>query len=191
MKRVLTITKKILWQIKNDKRTIGMIIVMPVILMYLFGISFTGQVEGVKVIIIDQDNTNLTKSIISNFNTTTLSLSYGNNVSQAENEVQDGEVWAVIVFPKGFSENLEKRLAGNKLITPYINISIDKSSPTITQTIYTDINNALSNTIKEKYGINATIISFNQIVIYGKNVNITDYITDGMIGFVGCLISFS
>jgi len=194
IKRVITIAKKSLRQVKHDKRTLGMIVVMPIVLMTLFFLAFAGEVEHVKVKIIDMDESDLTDEIIANINTTTLDINvlFGddeNDVEAGKKEVEDGKIWAVIIFPANFEQEVKQNMVKRSSTAVNISLIIDKSTPHINQAIYKSINDAIKETLEEKYGINATI-SISEDCIYGEHTEFIDYYAPGIIGFVTLMMAF-
>ena len=55
LRRTLAVTKRVFKDIKNDKRTIGLIFFAPILAMFVFGLAFSGNVEDVPTIIVNHD----------------------------------------------------------------------------------------------------------------------------------------
>ncbi len=53
--RVLAVTKRVFSDMRNDRRTIGLILVAPILAMTVSGLAFSGDVEDVSVIIVNHD----------------------------------------------------------------------------------------------------------------------------------------
>ena len=53
--RTLTVASRVLKQITRDRRTLGMIIAMPAIIMLIFGFALGGEVKNVPIIVDNQD----------------------------------------------------------------------------------------------------------------------------------------
>ena len=64
--RIRSVAERVLRQIWHDKRVLAFMFVVPSLAMLLFGFSFAGDIRGVRMAIIDQDQTDLTASIIDN-----------------------------------------------------------------------------------------------------------------------------
>jgi len=113
--RVMAISRRVFRDLANDKRSLAMLFIAPIFAMCVFGVAFSGDVEGVNVIIVNQDQgftppfsgdtTYLSKEIINNLNTTTLNIQNMNNIDDARLKVEKGQVSAVIIFPEDFSKN--------------------------------------------------------------------------------------
>ena len=48
-------TKRVFRNIRNDKRTIGLIFIAPIFAMFVFGLAFSGNLEDVTTIIVNHD----------------------------------------------------------------------------------------------------------------------------------------
>jgi ABC-2 type transport system permease protein len=85
LSRTIAVTKRVFKDIKNDKRTIGLIFFAPILAMFVFGLAFSGNVEDVTTIIVNHDqgfqipggdNLSFSNKIISNLNTSVLKIEY-------------------------------------------------------------------------------------------------------------------
>lgn len=63
--RVWTVAIRVLTQLRHDVRTIVIMLVVPSLAMILFGFSFSGDIRGIRLGVIDEDETDLTGEIIS------------------------------------------------------------------------------------------------------------------------------
>ncbi|MCW4030188.1 MAG: ABC transporter permease [Candidatus Bathyarchaeota archaeon] len=124
--RVGAVAWRVLKQISRDRRTFGMMIVMPAIIMLIFGFALGGEVKYVPIVVDDQDN-GYTITQSGNVNSTAY---FGGNITTAlENDdrvkvtqgtfdsgvcgVDNGTCFAAILIPANFSETLFKHGLGN------------------------------------------------------------------------------
>lgn len=124
--RVGAVAWRVLKQIFRDKRTLGMMIVMPAIIMLIFGFALGGEVKNVPIVVDNQDNGYSVATGVDS-NTTVF---FGGNITttlQGDDRVKvtecsfnsgkcgvdNGSYYAAIVIPKNFSEILLKRSLGN------------------------------------------------------------------------------
>ena len=112
--RIMAVSRRVFRDIGNDKRSLMMLFLAPIFAMCIFGVAFSGDVEGVNVIIINEDQgytpplgetTYLSQDIISNLNTTTVNIENMTSVDEARSRVENGQASAVIIFPENFSKN--------------------------------------------------------------------------------------
>lgn len=52
---ILAIARNNFRQISHDKRTLGMIVMMPIIFILLFGFTFAGEPENIRTILVNAD----------------------------------------------------------------------------------------------------------------------------------------
>lgn len=62
--RVWAVTTRVLRQMRHDLRLIVIMLVVPSLAMILFGFSFSGEIRGIKLGVIDEDHTDLTSEIV-------------------------------------------------------------------------------------------------------------------------------
>jgi ABC-2 type transport system permease protein len=55
IRRALSVTKRIFRGLRNDKRTLGMMFIAPIIAMFVFGLAFSGDVKDVHVVVVNND----------------------------------------------------------------------------------------------------------------------------------------
>jgi|GEM_PF-135679 len=126
VRRTLAFSRRVLKQLRHDKRTFGFILLMPLIMIVVFGYTFAGDVKNVSVLLVDQD---LPATVIvpgsGTGNFTTVNLTFGDYIDQGLNRdtlsiktsddlngsmktVRTSQFfqksWAVIYIPKDFSK---------------------------------------------------------------------------------------
>jgi hypothetical protein len=105
LRRTLAFTKRSLLQFRHDRRTFAFILVMPLLMILIFGYTFGGDVKGVKVALINQDEgihpiavpgnpfphgLFLAENITGSLDTNTLSLQASTDPAHARKQVDDG-----------------------------------------------------------------------------------------------------
>ncbi len=126
--RILAMARNILLRLVHDRRTLGMILVMPIIFMGLFGFAFAGEPEDIGIIVVNLDTgiasvpvkepvgnitipgLSLAEGIIDGFDTKTLTLHFSDDADEALKKVENGEAWAVVYFPENFTSDLFGKL---------------------------------------------------------------------------------
>jgi len=108
--RAFAVTKRVLRDLKNDRRQLALIFIAPLLVISIFGVAFTGSVKDVRVVVVNGDtgvgNSSLSDKIISNFDTSVLNVAYANSESDAVGQVQNGSASAAIVFPSHFTQSV-------------------------------------------------------------------------------------
>ena len=163
--RVMAVVWRVLKQISRDRRTLGMMIIMPAVIMLVFGFALSGQVTNVPIVV---DNHDTGYSFPSGLNST-VSLHFGNSVlsllqrddrvsvtvgnfNTSKSKVNDGTFYAAIMIPSNFSEQLFLENSG-QTINVSIPVYIDGTKPAIDQSILGALQDALQNTLGNR-GVN-------------------------------------
>jgi ABC-2 type transport system permease protein len=158
-RRMLGFTKRMLLQFRHDRRTLGFVIGMPLLMMLAFGYTFGGEVSHVKVDIIDRDTgippnpllpngLNVGDRIVSKLSSETLEITRSTDWAGSKSRVDRNEAWAAIRFPENFT--LSFLLSVNA--TPgasqaRIEVYLDGSSPTMASAIIKELNSAMISVI--------------------------------------------
>lgn len=202
----VAIAKNILRQISHDRRTVGMIVMMPLMFIFLFGYTFAGEPENIRTIVVNQDDGVLTylpnssdrfilrfsEVVLDNIDTKKLSLEYKDDLDDALEEVEDGKAWAVIHFPSNFTQSLQLRIAGilnQSLPDSVMTLHLDGSNSQVASSISAEVNGAIFETIEE-HNPNLSMSSLiNTNHIYGENVRFIDFFAPGIIGLITTMIT--
>ena len=126
-------------QIFRDPRTLGILLLVPMILLILFGYAISMDVESVQVAVIDGDRTPESRRTAAMFSVLDLfepvAVPEGRD---AEDLMVDGEADAVVVIPPGYG----RELAGGR--TPSVQVLIDGSNITVASTAQSSIEGAFA-----------------------------------------------
>jgi len=66
LRRIFTVTERVLRQLWHDRRVLAFMLIIPAVAMILFGYSFSGDITGIRTAFIDEDDTDLTASLLEN-----------------------------------------------------------------------------------------------------------------------------
>ena len=107
--RLRAVANKELLHIVRDPLTLALALVIPMILLTLFGYALTLDVDDVPLIIWDQDETPASRDFLSAFSASRYFAVVGQARSYAEleREIDTGRALAALVVPRGFSGKLE------------------------------------------------------------------------------------
>lgn len=202
LSRTLAVTKRVFKDVKNDKRTIGLMFLAPILAMFVFGLAFSGNVEDVNTIIVNHDqgfqlpngeNLSLSNKIISNLNTTTLNIKYMDDQNAAVKMVSDGTADVVIIFPDNFTKDaytaIKSSSTSSNVSNPGTAITVrdDESIVDIKTAILGTITGAISTTMEDQ-GLNQPV-KIDSNPVYGKNASFIDYFVPGIMAFVVFLLT--
>lgn len=106
--RIYAILSKELVQLKRDKMTFGMVVMIPLIQLMLFGYAINTNIREIPVAVVDHSETGLSRVLIQTISATQVVkfVAHYRNVAQAEEAIARAEVRAVLVIPKDVSQRL-------------------------------------------------------------------------------------
>lgn len=195
--RIIAVSRRIFRDVSNDKRSLGLLFLAPIFAMGVFGLAFSGDVEDVKVIIVNQDQgvtlptgstVYLSTEIISNLDEEVLNIENSSNVADARKQVEQGNAYAVIIFPPDFSQNTYlKMVQPSSNSSAQITVQGDDSITNIKTAIIQTLNQALADTMSQQ-GI-SPVIKIVSDPIYGKDAEFIDFFVPGILAFVVYLLT--
>ncbi len=113
LRRIYAIFSKELMQLKRDRMTFGMVVMIPLMQLLLFGYAINTNIRHIPVGVVDQSETGLSRVLIQTISATqvvTFTRHYI-DVKQAEAAIASAEVRAVLVIPKDVSQRLVRNPA--------------------------------------------------------------------------------
>lgn len=192
LRRILSVAKRILKQLRYDRRTLGMSFIMPILNLSFFILAFSGEVRHVPVIVVDLDHSPLTRTLIYQMEKEeSLSLRFESSLERARQAVEQGDAWAAIVLPPKLHDQLHARLVlrDAKIEVPAIRLFVDKTQPQVAATVQKTLGEALQAVLEEAYGLQA-LPSVETVEVYGAGANNVDVMAPGMIGLVLLMVTF-
>jgi ABC-2 type transport system permease protein len=194
VRRVMVITQRVFRGFKHDKRSIGLMVIAPLVAMSVFGIAFGGEVTNIDVVIVnedagvmmgppgDQEEVNAADLFISHLDEEVLNIKTMSSMDKAVERVRDGDAWAVIHFPANYSEAL---LMGE---TTTVTIRADMSNTQIFTTIMLEMRSAMDSLIDE-VGHRPPVEFDDTKAVYGQGAEFTDFLIPGVIAFAIFLLT--
>ena len=199
IRRTLAFTKRSLMQFRHDRRTLAFVLIMPLLMMLVFGYAFGGDPTGLDVAIVNLDEGVTTpfgvdiafaEDIINNLDDETYDLHYYDSWDDAKADLQEAEVWAVFYFPADFSSNLFMNFAMNGTETSIIEVDLDDSNPNLAGSIMQGLLEALMETqedITTELGLpdSTEPISIQTTNEYGdaEDIEFIDYFAPGIVSY--------
>jgi len=189
--RALAITRRIFRGLRHDRRTVALMFLAPIVAMCVFGLAFSGDVEDVKVVVVNLDNATLSVSqaIIANFDGDVLKIEYVAEVEEGVRRVEDGDAYAVIIFPERFTESLfMKRQNPSYQGDTTIRVREDRSNVNVANAITKSVSEAVLKTAQEA-GQDLPMKVDAEDAIYGKGAKFMDFFVPGIMAFVVFLLT--
>ncbi|WMJ76916.1 MULTISPECIES: ABC transporter permease [unclassified Sedimentibacter] len=184
-KRVLSIIRKEFFQIKRDKRTIAIIILMPIMELLLFGYAASTSVDHIPTVVYNNDIGGESSELLDSFvNSQYFDLDYNaNSIQEIEEYIDNGDAKAGIVIPPEYSQDLKNGK------TAQIQLIVDGSDPTTAQTILSSAGGVVQamsvEIIQETRGISMPqVLDLRSRVWYNPDMSSINFNIPGLIGVI-------
>ncbi|MEM4292831.1 MAG: ABC transporter permease [Thermoplasmata archaeon] len=204
VRRVLAFTKRALFQFRHDKRTFAFVLAVPLLMILIFGYTFSGEVHNVNVLFVTKDTGNaqtspffpkefnLSAAIFENLDKAVLNIRNESDLDTARTAVEKREVWALIYIPENFTNEFLAALLGSGNGSKII-VYLDGSNPTITAAVLSKLGEAVKKAVESLPGQNFTqksAVSIGTNYIYGsENTKFIDYFAPGVMSFAVMIVT--
>jgi ABC-2 type transport system permease protein len=101
--RIWAIARKQFLTLRHDHRTLGLMLVAPVMAMLVFGFAFGSEPKHVPVVVVNEDQGALAQKLVDKLNHDALKLETARDADAARRDVREGRAVAVLVFGQTFS----------------------------------------------------------------------------------------
>jgi ABC-2 type transport system permease protein len=110
LRRILAIARKEFLQMGRDRLTLSLVIMMPLILLILFGYAIQTEVKHIPTAVFDQSLTQESRSLIDTFrNSGYFSMDYtASSYDDVTALIDSGRARVGIIFPPDFARNLQR-----------------------------------------------------------------------------------
>ncbi len=203
--RVLAIARKNLRSLKHDRRTVGFLVLMPLLMIAIFGYTFGGDVKNLPVYIVNMDSApsdqSLATMIVSDLltrDTMDVKKIYeGQSAtpdvpSVVRQAVSDTHVKAAIVFGPNFTRDVMASIAatrnGTQALPGTFTVYVDGTNPNIVTAITNDLQISILKTVLSK-GITPAIAPIPDFV-YGQGAKFIDFFAPGVMGLAAMMVTF-
>jgi ABC-2 type transport system permease protein len=185
MKVLACIIKKEFIHIWRDPQTLTIIILMPLLMLLLYGYAITFEMKQINTVIVDFSRTPQSRSYIKKiistdfFHITDFDVPY----KDIENIFFSHKARCVIVIPEIFSENLDREAS-----TP-VQLLIDASDPNAANFINNYITQINMRYNLERYGQSIALFSVESRFLYNPNLKSAYFFVPGLVAVIILLIS--
>ncbi|OIO90443.1 MAG: hypothetical protein AUK03_12975 [Anaerolineae bacterium CG2_30_64_16] len=130
MKRVWTVMRKEFIHIRRDRRTLGLVIILPVMLLLLLGFAVLRDIEDIPLAVADQSKSDVSRQLISRY----VASGYFKVTYEVQSEAEivqlmdKGAVRAGLIIPEDFGRKLSTGESSPILF------NIDGTDPVLAQT---------------------------------------------------------
>ncbi|MHB9110902.1 MAG: ABC transporter permease [Armatimonadota bacterium] len=110
IRRIIRLLKKELVQIFRDRRSIGLLVVAPVLQLFMFGYAVTTDINQISTAIYDEDRTAASRELIERFTSSGYFIPnyYLSSPREIDALLDGGKVQMVLHIPPGFARDLAR-----------------------------------------------------------------------------------
>ena len=198
--RVLAVARRALTGLRHDRRTIAFLLLIPLFMITLFGYTFGGELQDVKICIVDldegADNQTLSVIVVAYLtNSKTVKVTdQPSSLDDGIQRVRDGDVWATVYIPVDFSERAlagaEQLTTGQPLTTiGTVTVYLDNSNPNIASAVSKEVYAAVQAVAGIELGLYSPIALASEEV-YGEDAEFIDFFAPGVMGLAAMMVTF-
>ncbi|MBI1912300.1 MAG: ABC transporter permease [Deltaproteobacteria bacterium] len=184
--RIRAIAKKEIIQIKRDPLSLAMAFIMPVMLLFIFGYAITLDVNNLSTVVLDRDNSSLSRELISEFRESGyFSIKgYVSDDKAITDFLDRGNAQVAITIPEDFSESIK---AGKTAELQAIVDGSDSNTASIALGYISAIPELYSQRISGKF--KKPIIEPRPRVWYNSELKSRNFIIPGLIAVIMMVIA--
>lgn len=165
--RTLVVTRRVLTQLRRDRRTLLLILLQPIIIMAVFGYAFGGDVTDARVGIANLDRGTLAGRVIEHMDPEVVHVVRYSTGAEAEAALREGDVLASIVFPSNFTRNFESQGTRDPQHV-IIEVYEDNTNPQVTGEVLETLLDALDDAIEAETD-RPPAFSIEERVVFGSD----------------------
>ncbi|VAW57407.1 Domain of unknown function / Efflux ABC transporter, permease protein [hydrothermal vent metagenome] len=191
--RIWAILSKEIIQLKRDKMTFALIIMIPLILLLMFGYAINTNIRHIPVGIVDNSQTALSrilKQTVSATQVVKFTQVY-RTILQGEAAIASGDVRAILIIPQDISQRLARHLSVGLGTPPSTN---EETSRPIAQWIVDGSDNVIAAAIKGLRNmplaellskpVNRTTPTFETVLLYNPEQRTAVNIVPGLVAVI-------
>ena len=196
MKTIYHIIVKELFQVRRDKRMLGLSIMAPMLQLLLLGYAATTDVNSIPLVVYDQDRTSISRDLLSRFTNSGYFVLYdqAHNYGTIDRYIEHGKVWIALVIPGTFSKDIAAhRTASVQLIID----GSDATTANVSATYATQILGAYSGSIiaqtmmKNPQPLASVQITPEIRVWYNADLKSRNFMVPGVVALVLMIITMT
>lgn len=187
--RFMAIVKKEFIQLKRDKASFGIAIMMPIMMILLFGYAVNTELENISIAVVDQSNTAESRELIASFqNTGYFKITdREKDINLVKKNIDEGKIHAALIIPPDFSNAIQRKEKAN------VQLIIDGSDPTTARTAFSSgvisgqqygVKKLQSLGEKSNLSLNSGGVEVNTRVLYNPDLRNQNFTVPGLIGLI-------
>ncbi len=193
LKRVKAIVKKEFIQIIRDPRSLALALLVPVMLLMLFGFALSLDVNNVGMVVWNQDRSQVAGDLILNFRNSRYFkiVGYADDYGQLQKCIDTSKALMAMVIPRDFSSKLE---AGKTALLQLLVDGSDSNTATIAigyvDGVISRYNSDLAAASFSRAGIQSPVsIDMRPRIWFNEDLKSKNYIIPGLIAVIMMIIA--
>ena len=193
LKRVNAIVKKEFIQIIRDYRSLALALLIPVVLLLIFGFALSLDVDNIPMVIWNQDKSQVASDFILNFRNSRYFkiIGYSDNYGQLQRAIDKKDALMAMVIPRDFSKHLE---AGKTATLQLLVDGSDSNTATIAlgyvNGIVSGYNmNLIATTLSKTGARTPLLIDMRPRVWFNEDLKSRNYIIPGLIAVIMMIVA--
>jgi ABC-2 type transport system permease protein len=186
MKRIGAVAAKEVRHILRDPQTLAIILIMPVMMMFLYGYALNSDVRDLRVLVEDADQSPLSRSLINRLDATTFWKVIGTvpTLLDPQEAFRETRVRAILRIPAGYARDL-RRPGGAEL-----HVLIDGSDPNVGTLLRNSSEGLLQNAVLKDLQINPpSLLDLRASVRYNPEQRSAFFFVPGLMAVILLMIS--
>lgn len=194
--RTWAITRKEFIQIFRDVRTLAVVIVLPVLMLMLYGYAINLDVKHLRTAVVDEDKSAAARELVRAFENNEYFevVRYLEAPAQVDGTIERGEARLALVIPRGYARDLA---SGRRA---QVQVLVDGSNPTTASVALSYVSGVM-----QSYSTQVTLaaaaragvgrseflrpVDYQPRVWYNPELNSTNYIVPGLIAVILMMLS--
>jgi len=183
-KILLSIITKEFWHILRDPQTLTIIILMPVIMLFLFGYAITLEMQEIETAIVDQSRSPQSRDLIERIISTDFFKVVETDLAYNEMEQMffKRQARCIVIIPEQFSKDLERKTETS------IQLLIDASDPNAANYINNYFMRISSSFNLENLSNNMIPMTLEPQLLYNPDLKSSYFFVPGLIAIILLLI---
>jgi ABC-2 type transport system permease protein len=181
IRRMLAIIRKEIYHILRDPRTLGVLFLMPVLMVLLYGYALNMDINNIALAVDDRDNTPESRSLLRAFsgsNYFTIPIRT-RSVEQVGELFRRREVRGALVIPRGFGEDMRRGPAAK------VQLLVDGSDPTYGQAIVNYANAIVTlHSLQNPAASRAVPLEVREQFLFNPDLKSSNFIIPGLVAVI-------
>lgn len=186
---VVVVAKRVLRQMRRDRRTVAMILVQPIVMLTIFGYAFGSDVAGVEVAVANLDRGSLGADVLERLDPEVVDIVLYGSEGEVELAVERQDASVGIVFPVNLTRNFAS--AGmSDMRTAYVLYYADNTNPSVTGGVKTALLDAFTWAVENRTDDAPAAFAIDERVVFGPDDGgqSLDFMLPGIVAFTVFMI---